>query len=165
MSRWGWDNWIPWVWFIPMRRARFRLTKSSFWGFFCESTSTSLSLGSNVVWTVQRWHTNFWSSPSKILTHRRWYHSKQVKHFIVGDSFSVKGVSTKGEYPCSCRDLPSPPQVHANISASCTISLQTGHISWGVGVWWETIALRAISVVNVISIRLYPGHRWAVFVV
>ena len=62
-------------------------------------------------------------------------------------------------------ELPSRPQMHANISASLTISLQTGHISCGMGVRWETIALRAISGVSVISIRLYPGHRWAVLVV
>ena len=56
-------------------------------------------------------------------------------------------------------DLPSRPQIQANISASFTISLQTGHISCGMGVRWETMALRAMSGVNVISIRLYPGHR------
>ena len=56
-------------------------------------------------------------------------------------------------------DLPSQPQIQANISASFTISLQTGHISCGMGVRWETIALREMSGVNVISIRLYPGQR------
>jgi hypothetical protein len=49
-------------------------------------------------------------------------------------------------------------QIQANISASFTISLQTGHISCGMGVGWEMIALRAMSGVIAISIRLHPGH-------
>jgi len=50
-------------------------------------------------------------------------------------------------------------------SVHSTNSLQTGHISCGIGLGYETIALHAMFAVKVISIRLYPGHRWAVRVV
>jgi len=49
-----------------------------------------------------------------------------------------------------------------NTSVSFTTSLQTGHISCGMGLECETIALCAMFAVKVISIRLYPGHRCAV---
>ena len=49
-----------------------------------------------------------------------------------------------------------------NTSVSFTTCLQTGHISCGMGLECETIALWVILAVKVISIRLYPGHRWAV---
>ena len=44
-------------------------------------------------------------------------------------------------------------------------SLQTGHISCGMGLECETIALCVMLAVNVISMRLYPGQRWAVLAV
>ena len=61
--------------------------------------------------------------------------------------------------------VPSPPHMQLKFSASFTTCLQTGHISRGSGVEWDTIALRLIFGVKVISVRLYPGHRWAVLAV
>ena len=125
------------------------------------------------VWTLQRRHTKLSFLLSDVLTQGRWCHSEQFEHLIVGmDSLSAKKVSTNitkkrknGHARAGPTDLPSQPQIQANISASFTTSLQTGHISCGMGVRWEMIALRAMSGVNVISIQLYPGHQWAVFVV
>ena len=75
------------------------------------------------------------------------------------NGFIICSRSQQQESLCSCANLPSPPHIQANISASFTVSLQTGHISCGVGVRWETRAVRAISGDNVISMREYPGHR------
>ena len=48
-----------------------------------------------------------------------------------------------------------------NTSVSFTTCLQTGHISCGMGLECEIIALCVMFAVKVISIRLYPEHRCA----
>jgi len=96
-----------------------------------------------------RAHTNVGGSTPKKITQGRWCHSEQLVHRMVDiDSLAS-----------------SPPHMQLKTSVSLTTSLQTGHISCGMGLECETMALRVIFAVKVISIRLYPGHRWAVLAI